>query len=514
MPGVGEAHRSANFAASRGFPSPAGLLEEYRPQPHDRGALLDGDGVVLRGAHRELRAGRGRPRARAGPRSAGGSASGSSANGGMPISPVDADRRALEERRQLVRGDPGLARPRRATLTSTRISVSGGAWRSSWRSAESDATEWISSTSGTIWRTLRLWSWPMKCQRASGWAACLRLELLGAVLAEQREPRRGERADVLGVDVLDRGRAGRRRRVARRRVARRRRSPRGSARALARTRSGLYARHTTPAWRPVTPPSRRCEKKSVARTSCTARCRGRVPTPACASRVACDARQVEVALPRARARDVGERRVDLLARPRSSSRARRGRSRPWIVALRAELAQRRDALGDDAARAARASRSAARRRRPRRRAAPAGSRRRRRARRASRERGRLAVLVGGGPCRAGRLGRAAHVGAVDLAAVEEALARASDRRGEPLAVRVDVGAVVGGQAAEVERRERALRDAAAAGGEEHARAGQLGGDVLALPAEGIGQGGIGHGGQATPRPATGEDWTIDVVVCP
>ena len=37
---------------------------------------------------------------------------------------------------------------------------------------------------------------------------------------------------------------------------------------------------------------------------------------------------------------------------------------------------------------------------------------------------------------------------------------------------------------------------------------------LALPAEGVGQGGIGHAGQATPRPATGEDWMIEVVVWP
>jgi hypothetical protein len=51
---------------------------------------------------------------------------------------------------------------------------------------------------------------------------------------------------------------------------------------------------------------------------------------------------------------------------------------------------------------------------------------------------------------------------VDLAAVEEALAREPDRLGEPLAVGVHVGAVVVGQPAEVERVERLRRDPAVA----------------------------------------------------
>ena len=52
-----------------------------------------------------------------------------------------------------------------AVLTSTSTSVSGVPCLASCRSAESDATEWISSTCGRIALTLRLWSWPMKCQR-------------------------------------------------------------------------------------------------------------------------------------------------------------------------------------------------------------------------------------------------------------------------------------------------------------------------------------------------------------
>ena len=39
-----------------------------------------------------------------------------------------------------------LFEPSPARLTSTRISVAGSPWRSSWRSAESLATDWISRT--------------------------------------------------------------------------------------------------------------------------------------------------------------------------------------------------------------------------------------------------------------------------------------------------------------------------------------------------------------------------------
>ena len=107
-----------------------------------------------------------------------------------------------------------------------------------------------------------------------------------------------------------------------------------------------------------------------------------------------------------------------------------------------------------------------------------------------------------GRVRTGRLGGAPHGGAVDLLAVQEALARAAGRGGHARPVLVDVGAVVVGQQAEVERGERPARDAAAAGGEERPRAGQVGRDVVALPAERglqLRQRGGGHG--AHPRAA-------------
>ena len=166
VPGVGEAHARCDLRCQQGIPSPLGLLEEYRADPHDRRALLDGHREVLRGAHREVREPVLARPARAAPRSAAGSASGSSANGGIVISPATLHGRAGDEARAPPGRCPALPSSP-ATLTSTRISVSGVPWRSSWRSAESEATEWISSTSGRTCLTLRLWSWPMKCQRSA-----------------------------------------------------------------------------------------------------------------------------------------------------------------------------------------------------------------------------------------------------------------------------------------------------------------------------------------------------------
>ena len=49
-----------------------------------------------------------------------------------------------------------------ATFTWTSTSCAGCS--SSFRSAESEASEWISRTFGAMSFTLRLWSWPMKSQ--------------------------------------------------------------------------------------------------------------------------------------------------------------------------------------------------------------------------------------------------------------------------------------------------------------------------------------------------------------
>jgi hypothetical protein len=76
---------------------------------------------------------------------------------------------------------------------------------------------------------------------------------------------------------------------------------------------------------------------------------------------------------------------------------------------------------------------------------------------------------------------------VDLAPVQEALARVAGRGGEALAVGVDVGVAVIREPAQVERGVRALRDAAAAGGEQDRAAGEIGGEVVAMGAEGVGE---------------------------
>src|SRR5215208_7202472 len=79
-------------------------------------------------------------------------------------------------------------------------------------------------------------------------------EILRAVLAHERDARLSERGQVFGVDVLDRG-------------ADLDRVPDALADALQVSPDAVsvYVRHTSPPWRPVTPPSRRCEKKRSSR---------------------------------------------------------------------------------------------------------------------------------------------------------------------------------------------------------------------------------------------------------
>ena len=335
--------------------------------------------------------------------------------------------------------------------------------------------------------TLRLWSWPMKCQRNSGWAVALASSSWARFSPSSVSPASCEDVEVLERDVLDGGEQL---------------DLVGAAAGLARGRLDLgphalepaphrldldavdQARHTTPACRPVTPPSRRWEKNSPNQHIVHSPTSWTCSTPAACELVARDLRQVEVALA-----DAGvvalEDLVDLLA-DLVAAAARRRAERGLDRALGAELAQRGHALGHD----------------PRRQPAPAAVQRRDRAvgdqhhrqavgheheRRRVLQRGRLPVLGRVRPLRPGRLGGAAHGRLVDLAAVEEALARRADRRGQPGAVLVDVLAGVVGQPAEVERGERALGDAAAAGGEQHLAAGQGGADVLVAPGEGLGQ---------------------------
>ena len=98
--------------------------------------------------------------------------SGSSANGGMVMRPLTRTG-ALSRKAGSSSGAMPALPSSPATLTSTRISVSGVPCFSSCRSADSEATEWMSSTYGRICLTLRLWSWPMKCQRKPGCASAL-----------------------------------------------------------------------------------------------------------------------------------------------------------------------------------------------------------------------------------------------------------------------------------------------------------------------------------------------------
>ena len=221
----------------------------------------------------------------------------------------------------------------------------------------------------------------------------LRLEVLGAVLARERDPGRGERADLLQRHVLDGGEDL---------------GPFGELRAdplevladAGDVEPADQSRHTSPAWRPVTPWSRRWEKNSSA-SHIVHRPRV-VDAGAGGLEVAADdLREVEVALADAGVAAV-EDRVHLLAdlvaaaaRARADQRGHRARA--------ADVAQRGDALAAGRPPRCRASRRGSRPRRRRRRAAPAGSRRRTRARD-----GRRARSPGRPPRRAGAAGPAAR----------------------------------------------------------------------------------------------------------
>src|SRR4029079_15662191 len=99
-------------------------------------------------------------------------------------------------------------------------------------------------------------------------------EILGAVLAEQRHARLGEHAELLERDVLD-GRQQLRVADLRADTLRSLAPPRG-------VEAGDQARHTTPAWRPVTPPSARWEKNRSGRQIVQTPRAGTSATPASA----------------------------------------------------------------------------------------------------------------------------------------------------------------------------------------------------------------------------------------
>ena len=316
-----------------------------------------------------------------------------------------------------------------ATLTSTSTSSPGRAvpaWRSSWRSADSEATEWISADVRQDLLDLAALQLADEVPRRSGRRGRrLGLEVLGAVLADQRDAGLGERAELLD-----------RRRTWSRRASRRSagsRPARSAAAAIsartasrfARTRAGSRPWISSATPRPPGGRSRR-RRGGGRRTapgpsrSCRARRRGPLdarglePAPRHELEVEPRGRRA----PRARGRRT--RRAPP-RRPRSSSaRARADRRRDGVAG--AELAQRRHALGDDPRRRARASRRAASPPRPARRGPRAGSRpRARRARRRPR-RSPGRPRPRGGARRVRWLAVPEHRRLVHLAALGEALA--------------------------------------------------------------------------------------------
>ena len=319
----------------------------------------------------------------------------------------------------------------------------------------------------------------------------LGLELLGAVLAEQREPGLAEHAHLLQRDVLDRGEDLDLGGVA----------PRVGDRLAHPFEIGVdaggveprdQARHMTPDWRPVTPRSRRWEKSRPAgRTSCRAPCRA----PRCRAPAAARAPP----RPDPGSGRGGRRRPRNARgpprRPRNSSRGRPGRAR-----RRPGRRRRRRAAP---ARPRRRSRPPSGRQ-PQCSAATAPGAASRTGRQsavkttaaASRQRRRLPVLLRVGPLSRRRLARAADGRAVDLAPVTEARPGMTDGLPQPAAVLVDVLTKVVGEHAEVQRGVRAFGDAAAGRREDRSRVRQVGDDLVVLPMEGCGKRRQGSEGRA------------------
>ena len=99
----------------------------------------------------------------------------------------------------------------------------------------------------------------MKCQRKSGCAVALASSSCARFSPSSVSPASAEHAELLERDVLDRGEDARPRRVAAGVGDRRAHALEVGADAGG-VEAGDQARHTTPAWRPVTPLSRRWEK--------------------------------------------------------------------------------------------------------------------------------------------------------------------------------------------------------------------------------------------------------------
>ena len=123
-----------------------------------------------------------------------------------------------------------------------------------------------------------------------------------------------------------------------------------------RTPTAQRSAQTTrcPAWRPVIPRSRRCEKNNLGSSrSCTARRRGRPRPRRARAAIARDRLQVEVAsAPHGRRRSPAKVAREPPPPPRSSTARPRARSPPRPAALGAELADGPHPCGDHAGRQA------------------------------------------------------------------------------------------------------------------------------------------------------------------
>ena len=279
--------------------------------------------------------------------------------------PADPHRAAGDELAELGHGSTPPLPSSPATLTSTRISVSGVAV----------ALELLEHRLGgdrvdqphQRHDPLHLAALHVADEvpgEAVAAALVLGLEVLEAVLADQLDPGLGERVHLLGDDVL-----GRREDLDLRPAALAHPLEVARARPRGRCRGSAQASiQTSPAWRPVRPASRRWEKNSSGLQLVQRPAASTASTPAAASSRRATSGRSSIrpsAIPSPSAANAVEHLVADLVAAGADPRPDRGRRRPDLLRPRARRSRRR----------ARASRSGASRRRRRRRAPPAGSRR-------------------------------------------------------------------------------------------------------------------------------------------
>src|SRR3954452_24571746 len=252
---------SIRFALRRD--SPALCPVEATAHAHDRRALLHGYREVLRGAHREPR----QP-VRIGELAEGGEVAptvlGVLGERRHRHQPADAYGGALEEGAELRGRDAGLALLARHVDLDEDLGVARAvALELSQRRVRGDGVDQLGVREDLL--DLAALELADEVPAEAGVLAVLGLEVLRAVLPEQGQAGLGEHADLVERDVLHRGEQFHLGRVAPR-AARRVGDLLANARGRRAHRAGLeygdQARHTTPAWRPVTPPSRRWEKNS------------------------------------------------------------------------------------------------------------------------------------------------------------------------------------------------------------------------------------------------------------